>query len=202
LLYDKYKAKIPKMISYVEGIIIQKGDTSVVIKAGGLGYRVHASKETINKLPQKGQVSKLYCAHEVKEDSEELYGFITEEELKFYEMLRKVSGVGPKSALAILSLASAKMVASAIASGNVAFLAKVSGVGRKTAEKIILELKDKVAKLEPSALASDEDVDVLEALGALGYSAREANYVLQSLPKDLRGAEARLKEALKFLGKK
>jgi len=201
LLYDEDEENT-QMISYIEGVIIQKGENFAVIRTGGLGYRVHASKETINKLPQIGQVSKMYCAHEVKEDSEELYGFLTEEELKFYEMLRKVSGVGPKSALAILSLAPAKMVASAIASGNVAFLAKVSGVGRKTAGKIILELKDRVAKLEPSALASDEDVDVLEALGALGYSAKEANHALQSLPKELKGAEARLKETLKILGGK
>jgi Holliday junction DNA helicase RuvA len=189
------------MISYIEGILIQKTDKFVVLKTNGVGWRVNASKETLSKLPQVGQEAKLFCAHEVREDSQELYGFLNQDELEFYEMIRKVSGVGPKSALAILSLAPAKMVASAIASGNVAFLAKVSGVGRKTAEKIILELKDKVAKMEPSAIASDDDVDVLEALQALGYSTREAAGVLQSLPKDLKGAEARLKEALKFLGK-
>jgi Holliday junction DNA helicase RuvA len=190
------------MISYIEGAIIKKADKFVVVQTGGLGWRIYVSNETMNKLPQIGQKTNLYCAQEIKEDSHELYGFLVEEELYFYELLRKVSGVGPKSALAILALAPSKMVASAIASENVAFLAKVSGVGRKTAEKIILELKDKIQKMEPSKLATDKDLDVLEALQTLGYSTREATQVLHSLPKDLEGTEEKLREALKFLGKK
>lgn len=190
------------MISYLSGIILQKTDKFVVVDVNGVGYRVFVSKETLTTIAQEGDAVKLFCAFEVREDAHELYGFLHKEELEFYEMLRTVSGVGPKSALAILSLAAVNVLASAIAAENTAFLAKVSGIGRKTAEKITLELRDKVAKLGAGAIASEEDVDVLEALESLGYSTREAAKILQSLPKDLTGTEARLREALKFLGGK
>jgi Holliday junction DNA helicase RuvA len=189
------------MISYLEGEILEKQDKFAVIKAGGVGFRVYLTKDTLQKLPVVGQITAFYTALEIKENAHELYGFLHPSELKFYELLRTVSGVGPKSALAILALAPVKMVASAIASGNTAFLAKVSGIGRKTSEKIILELKEKVGRMEPEQLVGEDDLEVLEALQALGYSVREATQVLQSLPKDLKGTEARVKEALKFLSK-
>ncbi|KKQ59323.1 MAG: Holliday junction ATP-dependent DNA helicase RuvA, partial [Parcubacteria group bacterium GW2011_GWD1_38_16] len=138
-----------------------------------------------------------------REDALDLYGFLNSFDLVFFEMLIAISGVGPKMAMSILSIAPTKLLASAIAKEDLTFFTRVSGVGRKTAEKIILELKDKVHKLGIDVEEFEVgDSEVLDALESLGYSARDAQNSLRQLPKDIKGIENRIKEALKMLGRR
>ncbi len=190
------------MFYSIEGKIVQKYDKFLVLEANGIGYKIFISRETLSKMPQLGNSVKLFCSLEVRENAQDLFGFLSRDELDFYEILRTVSGVGPKSALSILALAPVRLIASSISQENISFLSKVSGIGRKTAEKIILELKDKVKFMSGGSQVGSEDGDILEALTGMGYAMRDATHALEHLPKDLKDTTSRLKEALKILGKK
>ena len=138
----------------------------------------------------------------VKEDSLELYGFESYPELEFFETLIQISGIGPKSAVGILSIAPLDTIKKAIASGEVSYLTKVSGIGKKTAERVIVELRDKMGQLDESAGAMFKDEqDVLEALKSLGYSSGEAREAIKKIPDNINGVNTKIKEALKILGK-
>ncbi len=190
------------MLYLIEGTIEYKKEKFAVINAGGVGYKVFMSSDGLAKLPEIGEKAKVFTHLHVREDAMDLYGFLDQVDLVFFETLIAISGVGPKMALSILVIAPVKMLASAIVSGNVEFFTRVSGVGRKTAEKIILELKDKIQKLgiEIEEMESG-DGEVLDALESLGYSAREAQNALRQISKDIKGVENRIKEALKILGR-
>ncbi len=192
------------MIAHLKGRIVELKETSVVISAGGVGYRVFISPQVSLSIEKakEGLVS-LFTHLFVREHSMDLYGFIEQEEIDFFEMLITVSGVGPKSALAILSITDVIGLKRAIASGDTAYLTKVSGIGKKNAQKIIIELEEKVGalgELEPGAQSSD--VDLLEALTSLGYTTREARDAIKHIPVKYEGTPKRLKEALKQLGGK
>src|SRR5689334_3135332 len=132
------------MIGHLTGTVFEKELGAVILDVGGVGYRVHVSNATFAALPaETGSSVSLYTYMAVRETSMELYGFADKEELALFELLINVSGIGPKSGLAILSLANAATLTTAIAKNDVSYLTKVSGIGKKTAEKIILELKDK-----------------------------------------------------------
>jgi Holliday junction DNA helicase RuvA len=187
------------MIASLTGTVQALHDSSLVLQVGGIGYKVAVLKELLSRT-KAGTELALQTHLAVREDALDLYGFIHAEELKLFEQLLTVSGIGPKSALAILDIASVETLRSAIGTGNAAYLTNVSGIGKKTAEKIVLELKDKVGKgasLPP--LKGDEEA--LEAMRSLGYSAAEARDVLRMVPPEIEGGSARLKEALKLLGK-
>ena len=161
------------------------------------------SSDVLNKIPELGERAKIFTYLYVREDALDLYGFLNSFDLVFFEMLIAISGVGPKMAMSILSIAPTKLLASAIAKEDLTFFTRVSGVGRKTAEKIILELKDKVHKLGIDVEEFEVgDSEVLDALESLGYSARDAQNSLRQLPKDIKGIENRIKEALKMLGRR
>ena len=190
------------MIGYLE--VTVRGSTlgSVLLLVSGVGYRVALRKETAAHFLPDAPVS-LFTYLAVREDALDLYGFETEEELRFFEQLLTVSGIGPKSALAVLDMAPVETLRSAIASGNATYLTSVSGIGKKTAEKIVLELKDKVGAgnaLAQGAMRGDEDA--LAALQALGYSASEARDALRAVPQTIEKSNDRLREALKSLGRK
>ena len=138
----------------------------------------------------------------LREDTVELYGFLEYSELEFFEILIQISGIGPKSALGVLAVAPLDTLKKAISSGETSYLTKVSGIGRKIAEKIILELKDKMGKIGSAeeGIFLREEGDVLKALRSLGYSLEEAREALKKLPSEIEGAEKRVKEALKILG--
>ncbi len=190
------------MIGRVEGEIAAARPGFVIISAGGVGYKIAATRETLTKL-KEGAHAALWTHLAVREDILDLYGFGTEEELHFFQLLLTVSGIGPKSALAILDIAHVETLRSAISGGNASYLTKVSGIGRKTAEKIVLELRDKVgASAEGSERALSGDEEALEALRALGYSHGEARDALRKVSNDIEGASARLREALKIVGGK
>lgn len=186
------------MIGHLEGKVIFKGERYVVLDVGGVGYKIFVSV-AVGKQLETGRQAKLWTHLHLKEDALELYGFLNQAELEFFEMLISISGIGPKSALGILSLAPVDTIKKAVSSGDTSYLTKVSGIGRKTAEKIVLELKDKlgVGKTSYASDETKEDADILDALLALGYSPRDAREMIQKIPKDIKGREKRLKEALR-----
>lgn len=189
-----------RMIGKLEGEVAAARPGFAIISAGGVGYRIAATKETLSSLVA-GQRAALWTHLAVRENALDLYGFRTEEELSFFELLLTVSGIGPKSALAILDIAHVETLRTAIAGGNASYLTKVSGIGKKTAEKLVVELRDKVGKAlggEGRTFSGDEEV--LEAMRALGYSPQEARDALRNVPQDVEGSSARLREALRILG--
>lgn len=191
------------MISQVRGKIILKTDKFVVIDVGGLGYKVGVSVDTLARLKNKEEVS-LWTHLHVREDALDLYGFLDQSELEFFEMLINISGIGPKSALGIIGVAPIETLKKAIASGDNSYLTKVSGVGRKTAEKIVLELRDKLSALGHKAEYGElsGELDATLALQSLGYSQNEARDALKKVDSSITDTSAKVKAALKILGGK
>ena len=187
------------MIGHIQGDVIATKDTFVIINAGGVGYKVFASKDTLKSLIPASRAT-LWIHTVVREDALDLYGFPREVELHFFELLRSVSGIGPKSALGILDIAAVETLRSAIASGNAGYLTSVSGIGKKTAEKIVLELRDKVSQMAKDGDVLAHDSEALEALRALGYTASEARDALRQVPSSISDNNARLREALRLIG--
>lgn len=190
------------MLAFLEGEIIFRGLGFIVLKTGdGVGYKIFTP--VISHIPHENrdETVKFWTHLHIRENIMELYGFQNYAELEFFETLLKVSGIGPKSALAVFNVASVDVLKNAIASGESRYLTRVSGIGRKTAEKIIVELKDKFGGKDGANFQFKEDEDVYEALISLGYSAKEASSVLNKIPATATGAENRIKEALKILGK-
>ena len=189
------------MIAQLSGEISSRGVGFIVLKTGGVGYKVYVSADTFAELKGKKD-AELWTHLAVRENALDLYGFRTEEELSFFEMLVSISGIGPKSGLAILSLADVATLRSAVAHGDSSYLTKVSGIGKKNAEKIILELKDKLGGAYDAGGGTllQDATDTLEALTALGYQAKEAREALRKVPKDVTDTSEQLKAALKILG--
>jgi len=189
-----------EMIGCIEGVVFAKKAGFAIISAGGVGYKVYGTRETLSSLKEKENAS-LWTFLAVREGALDLYGFKSEEGLLFFELLLTVPGIGPKSALAILDIADVETLRSAIVAGNAGYLTKVSGIGKKTAEKIVLELRDKVGKSTVnSARALSGDEEALEAMRTLGYTHSEAREALRKVPAQVEGGSARLREALRLLG--
>ena len=178
------------MIAYIRGTLAEKGPDRVVIEAGGVGYELLIPVSTFDRLPREGGEAKLLAWHCVREDDEMLFGFATKEEREMFLKLTQVSGVGPKIALAILSGSSIGELSLAIASGNAKRISSITGVGKKTAEKICVELKDKVSALAALAAnsrggAGDSKAPVIRdailALTSLGFSEEVANKMVSKV---------------------
>ncbi len=200
-VYFKEKKYNSKMIAYLEGTIIYTTDKFIILNTGNIGYKVSVTPETILACSNQDQIA-LFIYTSVRENSIDLFGFKTTEELSFFELLLDVSGIGPRSALGIIALAPISTIKRAIATGDVGYLNKVSGIGKKTAEKIIIELRDKLQNFKesgdtPSTLR--EEGDIFEALKSLGYSQNEARDALKQVSPSLEGTNARIKEALRIL---
>lgn len=192
------------MIARIEGTIIYITDKFVVVDVAGVGYKVFTTTDTLSSVIL-GDHSLFWTYMAVRENSLDLYGFTTHDEMAFFELLLDVSGIGPKSALSILAVASIDTLKRAIATGDTSYLNKVSGIGKKTAEKIVIELRDKLHAHKgeegaPSMLRGESDI--IEALKSLGYSQVEARDTLKQIPHTIEGTNARIKEALKILGGK
>ena len=174
------------MIAYVRGTLAEKGPDRVVIEAGGIGYELLIPVSTFDRLPKEGGEIKLLAWHCVREDDEALFGFATKEEREMFLKLTQVSGVGPKIALAILSGSSIGELSLAIASGNSKRISSIKGVGKKTAEKICVELKDKVNAFKAMSSASGTRSkaflrDAVLALAALGYGEENASKMVSQV---------------------
>ncbi|MBX4215519.1 Holliday junction branch migration protein RuvA [Candidatus Parcubacteria bacterium] len=186
------------MISRLTGALVGTTQRHVVLDVSGVGYKVAVTPDTARALgKEKGPVT-LITHLAVREDALDLYGFLLQDELDLFEMLIGVSGIGPKSALQILSLAGIETLKKAISSEDTSYLTKVSGIGKKTAEKIVLELKDKLGGGTGRHGELREESDAVEALKSLGYSQSEARDALKSVK--VEGTGNRVKEALKVLG--
>ena len=189
------------MIAQLEGKIAGIRGGSVILMVGGVGYLVSVSAYALGKLAGKEDVL-LYIHTHVREDILALYGFLNEDELQMFELLISISGIGPKVALSILSIADTKTIRTAIVNKDPAILTRVSGVGKKTAERVIIELQNKVDSVDIDDQASTLiGQDALEALTSLGYSITEAREALKLVPSDIVDVSARIKQALKNLGK-
>ncbi len=190
------------MIAQLEGKMAGMRGNGVILMVGGVGYYVFVSAYTLGKLAGRDQVL-LHIHTHVREDQLNLFGFLDEEELHMFELLISVSGIGPKMGLSILSIADIKTIRLAIVNKDPSLLTRVSGVGKKTAEKLIVELQNKV-----TAVAGDDDgdaaagQDALEALTSLGYTVTQAREALKQVPAEVTDVSARIRAALKNLGKK
>jgi Holliday junction DNA helicase RuvA len=190
------------MIGRIQGVLTEKNPPQVVVVAHGVGYEIDVPMSTFYHLPRTGENVELLTHLVVREDAHLLYGFLTAGERVAFRQLLKVSGVGPKVALAVLSGLSVEDLALAIAAQDSARLTKVPGVGKKTAERLVLELRDKLPAVAGAARseASPARGDVVNALLALGYNDREAQAVVKQLPAELALADA-IRQALKHLAR-
>ena len=185
------------MIHGVSGKLKGTGINYVVVDVGGVHYKIYVSLN--QKLPKEGEQIELFTYLHTPEGSMNLFGFMTQAELELFEALVSVSGVGPKSAMAILSITSVEKIIAGIASGEADLLKRSSGIGRKTAERIIVELRDKVSPISGggSTQLIESDQDVFEALTSLGYPRRQAEVVIRELDPEIEDVRERLREALK-----
>lgn len=191
------------MIAQIIGKIVHKTEKSIIVNAGGVGYQIFVSTDVLTNSKPVGETTELWTYMAVRETAIELFGFETIDEKKFFELLLSVSGIGPRGALSILSIAPMETIKKAIGSGDTAYLTKVSGIGKKTAEKIVVELRDKLSALghnDESGSLRDES-DVLEALQSLGYSLAQARNAVKQVDITVTETNTRIKEALKILGK-
>jgi len=192
------------MLAHLEGKILYKDLKSIVLDVNGVGYKIAVTPDILFEINKKNaEKISLWTYLVVREDALNLYGFQNKEDLDFFELLISISGIGPKTAMGVLSVAGIPTLKRAISSGDTSHLTKVSGIGRKIAEKIVLELKDKVGSFAGKDETGEmqNESDAIEALRALGYSERDAREALKKVPKEVEGAQNKIKYALKNLGK-
>jgi holliday junction DNA helicase RuvA len=190
------------MIAKLRGTIDFLRDSYAVIDVGGVGYKVFLTAHTLGSIAGKTNLE-LHIHTYVREDILALYGFVDFEELEMFELLISISGIGPKAALGILSIANPKTVRTAVLNDDSAILTRVSGVGKKTAQRVILELKNKIPDMsfnEKAQVVSDSDA--LEALVTMGYSVTQARETLKEISPEIKDVGERVKLALKNLGRK
>lgn len=190
------------MIGRLTGTLAEKNPPQLLVDVNGVGYEVDVPMSTFYNLPGLGERVVLLTHFVVREDAQVLFGFLTHEERHTFRQLVKISGVGPRTALSILSGLSVTELAQAISLQETGRLVKVPGIGKKTAERLLLELKGKLgdALAAPAALQGDAQGDILQALVALGYSDREAAAALKALPAEV-GVSEGIKLALKALAR-
>lgn len=189
------------MIASISGTITAKGDRFLVVETGGLGYQVYATLSTLGKQ-KEGDTATFFTHHHVSETANDLYGFVTMEEVGFFDALLGISGIGPKTALNVMSVARLEELKNAIRNNDATILTKVSGIGRKTAERIVLELAGKLELVAGGVEAvSGEDGTVVDALVSLGYTRQDARDAVRNIPSAVTGVSERVREALKNLGR-
>ena len=190
------------MIGRLTGTLAAKAPPTSTSNCGGVAYELDVPMSSFYNLPGLGERVTLLTHFVVREDAQLLFGFLTAEERSTFRLLIKISGVGPRTALAILSGLSVAELAQAIAAQEAGRLVKVPGIGKKTAERLLLELKGKLGPdlAVPASVASDAQADIVQALVALGYSDRDAAAALKALPADI-GVSDGIKQALKSLSR-
>ena len=192
------------MIGRITGTLIEKHPPQVVLDVGGVGYEIDVPMSTFYNLPATGERIALYTHLAIREDAHLLYGFGTDSERQAFRQLLKVSGIGAKTALSVLSGMSVAELGNAIASQETGRLIRVPGIGKKTAERLLLELRDKfsaaTATVAATGTSPSGESDILNALNALGYNDKEALWAVQQLPVDLSVSDG-IRQALKLLSK-
>lgn len=195
------------MIASLSGTIQEITPHSVVIDINGVGYEVFATQQTLGALlTKKGQDIFVFTYQHIRENLSELYGFLDQQDKQMFLALLIVSGIGPKVALSILNAASVKVLRGAVASQDSSVLEKVSGIGQKKAQKIILELKDKIDDIDvaegASVFLTDVEKDVIEALAKMGYPRTSVQKALRTIPQDLETVQEKIKAILQLLSNK
>lgn len=197
------------MFAYIKGTLEMKLNNYVVIETGGIGYKIYMTDTSIDKIGDIGKIVKVHTYYYVREDNISLYGFLTNEELKMFELLLSVSGVGAKSAITILSCIEPSEFAIAIISNDIAKMKKVKGVGAKTAERIILELKDKLKDYNTVEIENEQEnkvqkeekiLEAVSALQVLGYNRREIVHAMEKIDTEKLEVEDIIKKGLSLLG--
>lgn len=198
------------MFAYIKGSLEQKSNNYVVIDVGGIGYKIFMATKAIEALGEIGEVVKVHTHYYVREDNISLYGFNTNEELRMFELLLQVSGIGAKSAIAMLSEISPSSFALAVISDDISQLVKIPGIGKKTAARIVLELKDKlkteeaITKTEEVKISitnEEETSEAIAALQVLGYTKREIEKALENVDTKNLQLEEIIKQGLKNLAR-
>ena len=201
------------MFAYIKGSLEEKTSNYVVIDVSGIGYKIFMSANSINIIGELGNIVKVHTYYYVREDNISLYGFLSNEELKMFELLLSVSGIGAKSAIAMLSNITPAGFACAIISNNVALLKKIPGIGPKTAQRIILELQDKlkseqeIAKQEEQTeittinTASENVEEAMQALQILGYNRKEIDKAFEKIANTDVSVEELIKKGLSILAR-
>lgn len=185
------------MIRTLRGTILEIHASFCILEVAGIGYEIRTTGTVLSGLASD-TASLFYIHDHIREDARDLYGFLSYADLELFERLLSVSGVGPKVALTLMSAGSASSVRKAILDGDLAFLTSISGVGKKTAQKIILDLKGRLVEEEGMGTG---DTEVVEALVSLGYASGDARKAVQALSPDVVDVSARVREALKMLSK-
>lgn len=191
------------MIGLLTGTIVYKTASTVILDVAGVGYKVLVSQPVLASLPLQSTNVRLFIYTHVREEALDLYGFPSPEDLKLFEYLIAVSGVGPKSALGVFSVGERSQIIGAISAGDVDFFTAVPRLGKKNAQKIIIELKSKIGSTEDLDLSAGEtaDNDVVQALQAFGFTQKEAQAALRQLDGQADTPEEQIRLALKYLGK-
>ena len=198
------------MFAYIKGIFESRTLEYIVIDVNGIGYKIFMSENSMKKIGEIGNIVKIYTYVKVREDDISIYGFANSEELKMFEMLISVSGIGAKSAIAVLSNIEPSTFSIAVVSNNVDVLKKLPGIGLKSAQRIILELKDKLKNIKASdeleekntKLDNDDNIEeAISALQVLGYSRKEIEKILPKINKNDDDIEKIIKKSLALLSK-
>lgn len=192
------------MIAFLEGTLLLRDDPYIIVNVSGVGYRVVASQAVLSKLGNVGEKITMYIHTHVREDALDLYGFSEQADLKLFEQLIGVSGVGPKTALGIFSVGTRAEIVQAVITGNVLFFTGVPRLGKKNAQKIIIELKGKFGSIQDLDLSESDLVshnEVVDALLTFGFSKAEIQKALQGLQLDGLSLSEKVKQALKALGR-
>lgn len=187
------------MIGYIEGVVQHKEERMIIVNVSGVGYVLSCTPESLARTEAGAQIA-LWTHLVVREDALDLYGFFLRDELQFFRLLIGISGIGPKSALNILSLADMTTLIHAITSGDATYLTKVSGIGKKLAGKIVLELKEKIGTLNIQTGVAHAETEAIEALEALGYLPRDTREIVRLLAKEHHTSEDIIRRALQVLG--
>ena len=189
------------MINYLTCVVIDIDEQSIVIDVHGVGYKVFIPQGTLATFKTDKEAS-IWTHLAIRENAHTLYGFDSKDEMHFFELLiSSVSGIGPKTALGILNVSSVQNIRKAVSTGDTSHLTKVSGISKKMADKIVLELKGKFGAEEDSSISLRDEVDALEALKALGYKHAEAREALKDVDASITDTGERVKKALRHLGK-
>ncbi len=191
------------MIRKIYGEVDYVGKNYAVVETGKIGYQVFFNEVSLGKLAaDKNKEFEIFTYTYVREDQLSLFGFLSKEELEMFELLLSINGIGPRAALGILNIADPKMIRSAISKGDSSILTKVSGVGKKTAERVVMELQNKIEEMpEAESQEAQSDQDVVDALLSMGYSISEARQAAGSVPKKIEDVSERIREALKAMKK-
>ncbi|MEK7640514.1 MAG: Holliday junction branch migration protein RuvA [Patescibacteria group bacterium] len=191
------------MFYSLTGKVVGRRENCAIIEAGGIGFKVLLSQRAAQSLPQNGSDIKIFCSLYSRENAPfELFGFLNEQELYLFEKLNTVSGIGPKTALSVMGIAPTDQLIAAINSGKIELLTKASGIGKKTAERVVLDLKGKLDGGSKEASAQnlslmESDVELEETLVSLGYTRQQAKTAIGKIDPQIKGFKERLKETLK-----